>query len=103
MELKTILQAGGVSSIGVAFIYLLIDKVIEKSEQLSAELLFIILIVVFIFLFILAFKMLNNDNQKSTELKNNSFDNITNSTIEAKNTTIDNSMKDIKDSNIKLQ
>ena len=102
MELKTILQAGGVSSIGVAFIYLLIDKVIEKSEQLSADLLFIILIVVFIFLFILAFKMLNNDNQKSTEIKN-SFNNINNSTIKAKKTTIDNSMKDIKDSNIKLQ
>ena len=56
---KTVLGAVGVSGAGVAFLYFLTEKLIEKSDALSAELLFLLLGLAFILIFILAFKMLS--------------------------------------------
>jgi len=58
-NLKTVLGAVGVSGAGVAFLYLLTEKLIEKSDALSSELLFLLLGLAFILIFILAFKMLS--------------------------------------------
>jgi len=59
-NLKTVLGAVGVSGAGVAFLYLLTEKLIEKSDALSSESLFLLLGFAFILIFLLAFKMLSN-------------------------------------------
>lgn len=61
MDIKAILSSVGVSGAGVAFLYFLTQSLIDKSEPLSSELLFIILTLAFILIFILAYKMLSKD------------------------------------------
>ena len=58
-NLKIVLGAVGFSGAGVAFLYFLTEKLIEKSEALTPELLFMLLGLVFVLIFILAVKMLS--------------------------------------------